>query len=657
MKTNVLTIFEFLSVQKLKYNFLQIVFLIALTFISFNNIYSQTIPGTNSSATTCGDCTPDDWYDFFGTPDISNSTKAGGHGYIGGQATWANLGAAFTLPPPPIGGTTWITMKDLGGNGTEESVTTTLGDIELGKIYRLTLYTMTAVTLEDGGAGLNGANNDEYYGGSYKDKFDYQMGKNVGTLYDKQVVSGVTQNKWGITYFYFIGDPDNIVDGKGTMVLNVFPGEYSAYDGGGSNLTVEILHLAVELNAVEELDSDGDGVADSDDVDDDNDGILDDDELLDLVDGVTIYDPLGDEDGDKLPNYLDVRDDDGTGDFSETDYNDINGDGIPDVFDFDNDGIPNHLDLDSDNDGIPDNIEAQATDSYIAPSGAVGAGFTDVDGDGLDDNYDGTVSGGTPGTDITAVNSDSATVSDNPDYLDLDSDEDGKTDTEEANINLTYNFGTNGLDNAFDNGDGYTDVNGNYDNTPFGEFPNTSAVDSPDDVNWRDIATALDKDTDGDGIPDSADIDDDDDGILDTEECGTTAEAAAAAFGIEAHLGLGGTEANAITSNNLYATLNDVDDFLVIDLNNDSDVAANTIIKIESSVTTNINHTMRIEESVNGTDFFNQKIYTWTTINTDEDKEYRLESVARYIRITLEVEDEGSLRILNDTHLQFYSKG
>ncbi|WP_298880925.1 T9SS type A sorting domain-containing protein [uncultured Polaribacter sp.] len=533
-------------------------------------------------------------------------------------------------------------MKDLGGNGTEESVTTTLGDIELGKIYRLTLYTMTAVTLEDGGAGLNGANNDEYYGGSYKDKFDYQMGKNVGTLYDRQVVSGVTQNKWGITYF--IGDPDNIVDGKGRMVLNVFPGEYSAYDGGGSNLTVEILHPAVELNAVEELDSDGDGVADSDDVDDDNDGILDDDELLDLVDGVTIYDPLGDEDGDKLPNYLDVRDD-GTGDSSDTDYNDINGDGIPDVFDFDNDGIPNHLDLDSDNDGIPDNIEAQATDSYIAPSGAVGAGFTDVDGDGLDDNYDGTVSGGTPGTDITAVNSDSATVSDNPDYLDLDSDEDGKTDTEEANINLTYNFGTNGLDNAFDNGDGYTDVNGNYDNTPFGEFPNTSAVDSPDDVNWRDIDTALDKDTDGDGIPDSADIDDDNDGILDTEECGTTAEAAAAAFGIEAHFGLGGTEANAITSNNLYANLNDVDDFLVIDLNNDSDVAANTIIKIESSVTTNINHTMRIEESVNGTDFFNQKIYTWTTTGSDEDKEYRLESVARYIRITLEVEDGGSLRI------------
>ena len=60
--------------------------------------------------------------------------------------------------------------------------------------------------------------------------------------------------------------------------------------------------------------------------------------------------------------------------------------------DSDNDGIPDQLDLDSDNDGITDNVEAQQTDLYIAPSGT-GAhggagGFVDANGNGLDDNYE-----------------------------------------------------------------------------------------------------------------------------------------------------------------------------------------------------------------------------------------------------------------------------
>ena len=46
------------------------------------------------------------------------------------------------------------------------------------------------------------------------------------------------------------------------------------------------------------------------------------------------------------------------------------------------------FDLDSDNDGITDNVEAQTTAGYIAPSGT-GAGITDVDHDGIDDAYDG----------------------------------------------------------------------------------------------------------------------------------------------------------------------------------------------------------------------------------------------------------------------------
>ena len=69
----------------------------------------------------------------------------------------------------------------------------------------------------------------------------------------------------------------------------------------------------------------------------------------------------------------------------------------------DTDGITNRLDLDSDNDGIPDNIEAQTTLGYIAPGV-----FTDIDSDGLNDVYDANTSdastasvGLTPNTDGT----------------------------------------------------------------------------------------------------------------------------------------------------------------------------------------------------------------------------------------------------------------
>ncbi|MBF4983367.1 hypothetical protein FNJ87_03140, partial [Nonlabens mediterrranea] len=118
---------------------------------------------------------------------------------------------------------------------------------------------------------------------------------------------------------------------------------------------------------------------------------------------------LADNDGDGIPDVDDIDDDN---------------DGILDVLegggDSDGDGIPDWFDQDSDNDGIPDNVEAQLTDGYINPSGV------DADGNGLDDAYE-----STPGTGegITPVNTDG---SDNPDYLDEDSDNDGVPDSIEG---------------------------------------------------------------------------------------------------------------------------------------------------------------------------------------------------------------------------------
>lgn len=112
--------------------------------------------------------------------------------------------------------------------------------------------------------------------------------------------------------------------------------------------------------------------------------------------------------------------------------------------DTDNDGVPNHLDLDSDNDGITDNIEAQTTLDFILPNP-----FVDSDLNGLNDiYYDG----------LTPVNTD---IDDNPDYLDTNSDNQGENDTTEANLHLSGSVGINGLDDALETVDQYSNTTGN----------------------------------------------------------------------------------------------------------------------------------------------------------------------------------------------------
>ena len=134
--------------------------------------------------------------------------------------------------------------------------------------------------------------------------------------------------------------------------------------------------------------------------------------------------------------------------------------------DADNDGIDNQLDLDSDNDGIPDNVEAQTTQGYIAPANDTLATYTT--NNGLNSAYLTASSSG--GLGLTPVDTDN--LGDNPDYLDLDSDEDGDFDIVESGQGLTQGttpgrvdsatVGTNGLSNdaAAESADNYTDPNG-----------------------------------------------------------------------------------------------------------------------------------------------------------------------------------------------------
>gem|GEM_PF-1497835 len=225
-----------------------------------------------------------------------------------------------------------------------------------------------------------------------------------------------------------------------------------------------------------------------------------------------------DTDGDGIPDNVDIDDDN---------------DGILDVLegddDSDGDGFIDRLDIDSDNDGIPDNVEAQATDDYVAPLGS------DSDSDGLDDAYEGAGDMG-----LDPVNTD---ATDLPDYLDDDSDDDTVPDTLEAfdtdkdgklNIVLSRtDTDADGLDNAFegaDTNDGF-DVNDGFDTGAAGT-QNTDAEDEPD---FRDLDDDNDglptaeedvnndgdptnDDSDRDGTPNFLDTDDDGDGVKTADE-------------------------------------------------------------------------------------------------------------------------------------------
>ena len=178
---------------------------------------------------------------------------------------------------------------------------------------------------------------------------------------------------------------------------------------------------------------------------------------------------------------------------------------VNDGIDSDNDGISDELDIDSDNDGIPDNVEAQATTSYIAP------GTSDGDGDGLLDAYEGSGDEG-----LMVVDTDSDGIND---YLDLDSDNDSKSDTLEAGFAAAATNNDADGDGLLDDYDDVDttgvafDVNDDQNNGA-SDLPNNDIV-STAEVDYREVGV---DDYDGDGISDLADLDDDNDGILDSAE-------------------------------------------------------------------------------------------------------------------------------------------
>jgi hypothetical protein len=165
--------------------------------------------------------------------------------------------------------------------------------------------------------------------------------------------------------------------------------------------------------------------------------------------------------------------------------------------DTDGDGIADYLDLDSDNDGITDNVEMQATGSYIAPSGL------DSDGDGVDDSYDATPTTGAAGSlGLIPVDTDGDGTAD---YLDTDSDNDGILDVDEAGhgisqavIDASGDSDGDGIMDAVDDVAGWDvndlDVDG-AGNFTLADSDNDVAADGADalpminDLDFRDAGT------------------------------------------------------------------------------------------------------------------------------------------------------------------------
>jgi large repetitive protein len=301
-------------------------------------------------------------------------------------------------------------------------------------------------------------------------------------------------------------DGDGVVDASdpdGDGIQDLVDGNPSGYGdrNGLTNSTV--------------LDSDQDGISDYQELDSDNDGTPD---RIEAGLNTGTGSPDANRDG-KVDNPLDA-DKDGIADsidikpgiYGGFDSKDSDGDGITDIYDLDddNDGIPDtieqngdaqrdtdgdsiidRLDLDSDNDGILDVKEAGHQGLDINGDGRVDGSYGK---NGLADSVETTPESGI--ANYTPLNTDGDAV---PDFQDLDSDNDGISDTIEAGGQDPDGDGILGQGKPIDaNGDGRADsIDPQRNGTP---------LPVPDQ--------------DGDGQPNFRDLDSDNDGISDLAEQG-----------------------------------------------------------------------------------------------------------------------------------------
>jgi len=306
----------------------------------------------------------------------------------------------------------------------------------------------------------------------------------------------------------------NIANNDSLVELTFIPNNNVEGDSG-ANSCVDyscLGEVAVQYNTTEiggsslaDLDFDNDTLASRIDLDADGDGIVD---LREIGENDT------DNNG-QIDGFTDVNSDgyhdgfDGAGGRLITGA-DTNGDGVPNSYpnkNPDNNGYPNHMDLDSDDDGITDNTEAQITEAYQA------FGTIDSDSDGIADAFD--ILGTFGGKGLLTTDSDSDGT---PDFLDLDSDDSEENDSVEGHdtngdgvvdasdspnadsgVFVGVDSDNDGLDNGFDNNDA------SFDPTNSSLQANSHPIfDAGSDRDWRSSQAAIDFD----GINDHVDFGD-----------------------------------------------------------------------------------------------------------------------------------------------------
>jgi hypothetical protein len=375
-------------------------------------------------------------------------------------------------------------------------------------------------------------------------------------------------------------DSDSVVDALDLDSDN--DGIYDVLEAGGSDgdgdgllgnspQTVDASGAATG-SGLSQVDSDGDTVLDRHDLDSDNDGIPDVTEAggsdpdgdgrvgsgAPTVDanGVTAAPILpGNADGDALPNHLDLDSDgdtlfdivEGGGSDINADgrvdgLSDGNGDGLDDSIassplplpDSDSDTLPDYLDADDlDGDGVPDPIDLDLDNDGI-PNSLEGDGSVDTDGDGIADSMD--LDSDNDGLfDLHESGANAAALDTNDDGR-IDSSEavgaNGIADAVESAVDsgaIGYNGGTlrdTDSDGVADFRDLDSDNDGLYDVTETGgSDPDADGVlgSGTPTVNGDGMAPgsgSTPPDTDGDGVDDQLDLDSDNDGLTDVVEGG-----------------------------------------------------------------------------------------------------------------------------------------
>ena len=300
--------------------------------------------------------------------------------------------------------------------------------------------------------------------------------------------------------------------------------------------------LTVTERMIEDPDTDGDGIPDSQDPDIDGDGVNNSDEK---AAGTDPYNP--DTDGDGTNDGDEDADGDGKSNAEESDptvdeSKDSDGDGIPDIIDKDDedgpkgdkddDGIINEEDPDADGDGVSNDDEKEAGLDPLNP---------DTDGDGTNDGDEDTDGDGKKNKDESEVPEGTVTDEDGDGLGDTgvtDKDpEDGKADITDGP--LTNDTDKDGIPDAVDpdiDGDGVNNSDekaaGTDPYNPDTDGDGTNDGDEDADGDGKSNAEESDptvdesKDSDGDGIPDIIDKDDEDgpkgdkdgDGIINEED-------------------------------------------------------------------------------------------------------------------------------------------